>query len=241
MKKITSSIVAALAVSTFAFAGGDIAPVEPEVSVPEVVESTPGAFYLGLAYSYIKADGDLTGTATPLNNPAGAVDVTGTADADWNAVMLQAGYQFNPYLAVEGRYWTNVGTGDQEGTLVFEGFEDSPYVMSGDAPDIDAWGIYLKPMLPVGESFNVYALLGYGNVEIANMDESGFQWGAGASYSISDNLSLFVDYVSLYDDATTSTSPFDIPLETGGSVLGDLEQNLDQSIYSINVGLTYKF
>ncbi len=240
MKKITSSIVAALAVSTFAFAGGDIAPVEPEVSVPEVVESTPGAFYVGLAYSYIKSDGDLTGTATPLFNPAGAVDVTGTAEADWHAVMLQAGYQFNPYLAVEGRYWTNVGTGDQEGTMAFEGVDET-FVMSGDAPDIDAWGIYLKPMLPVGENFNVYALLGYGSVDIAGMDESGFQWGAGASYSFSDNLSLFVDYVSLYDDATTSTSQIYIPQASASPILGDFVQNLDQSIYSLNVGLTYKF
>jgi len=237
MKKITSSIIAALAVSTFAFAGGDIAPVEPEVSVPEVVESTPGSFYVGLAYSYIKSDGDATGTFTPLLDPNNAINVTGTSEADWNAVMLQAGYQFNPYLAIEGRYWTNVGTGDIKGTLVNDDNPNQVISQSGDADDIDVWGIYLKPMLPVGEDFNVYALLGYGNVQIEDMDESCFQWGAGASYSISENLSLFVDYVSMYDDTNTVSYSETAP----GDTIIDVVQNVDQSIYSVNFGLTYKF
>ncbi len=34
MKKFTISVVVALATSSFALAGGDIAPVEPEVVVP---------------------------------------------------------------------------------------------------------------------------------------------------------------------------------------------------------------
>ena len=235
MKKITSSIVAAIAVSTFSFAGGDIAPIEPEVSVPEVVESTPGAFYVGLAYSYIKSDGEFTGTVGPALPGADLINFTGTAEADWHAVMLQAGYQFNPYVAVEGRYWTNVGTGDAEGTIVYPD-PVGPQSTSGDAPDIDAWGIYLKPMLPVGESFNVYALLGYGSVDVGGSDESSFQWGAGASYGISDNLSLFVDYVSLYDDTTTTTNYI---VENNEPY--ELVQTGDQSIYSINFGLTYKF
>ncbi len=50
MKKFNLSLVAVLAMSTFAIAGGDIAPVEPVIETPMVEESTPGNFYLGLAY-----------------------------------------------------------------------------------------------------------------------------------------------------------------------------------------------
>jgi len=49
MKKFNLLLVAVLAMSTFAVAGGDIAPVEePVVVVPEVVEDT-SAFYIGAA------------------------------------------------------------------------------------------------------------------------------------------------------------------------------------------------
>ena len=118
-----------------------------------------------------------------------------------------------------------------DGRMVNDNNSSQVINQSGDADDIDAWGIYLKPMLPVGENFNVYALLGYGSVEVGGMDESGFQWGAGASYGMSENLSLFVDYVSLYDDTYIDS----------WTDRYDYVENWDYSIYSINVGLTYKF
>jgi len=83
MKKVTVSIIAALAVNTFAIAGGDIAPVEPEVTVPEVAEST-GSFYVGAGYSWINLD-------------------AGT-EHDGDEVLLLAGYNFNQYIGVEARY-----------------------------------------------------------------------------------------------------------------------------------------
>lgn len=83
MKKITMSIVALLAMNTFSFAGGDISPVEPEVTLPEVTEST-GTFYVGAGYSYMNLD-------------------AGT-DHNGDAVLLLAGYNFNQYFGVEARY-----------------------------------------------------------------------------------------------------------------------------------------
>ncbi len=57
MKKFNLSLVALLAMSTLATAGGDIAPVEPVVETPIVEEST-GSFYAGLGYSYMNLDPD---------------------------------------------------------------------------------------------------------------------------------------------------------------------------------------
>ena len=177
MKKTTLSIVSILALNGLAFAGGDIAPVEPIVETPVVVEQSP--FYLGIGIGTASVNDDDT-----------------SEEFEATTLMLQAGYQYNDYIALEGRYTfgldmdyspgnTNSSSGDYDG-------------------DFSSWGLYVKPMYPIG-NFSLYALLGYGGVmldDLAGGDayESAFQWGLGASYAMSDNYSVFVDYVSLYDD-----------------------------------------
>jgi opacity protein-like surface antigen len=61
-------------------------------------------------------------------------------------------------------------------------------------------------MYPVG-NFNLYALLGYGEVEITNIPlgdvdraEDGFQWGLGAGYQVNNEISVFIDYTQMYND-----------------------------------------
>ena len=196
MKKFNLSLVAVLAMSTFAVAGGDIAPVEePVVVVPEVIEevANDNGFYLGLAYSATQIDID------GIDDGGFAL---GGEDAD--SFMVQAGYKFNPYIAVEARYW-NGNNG------------------------VDAYGLYAKPMYPVSESFDVYALLGYGNAAaeptdgyIGNMslDDSTFQWGLGASYAFTDSFAVFADYVELYNSDYNG---------------------IDYSLDAVNLGVTYQF
>jgi opacity protein-like surface antigen len=86
MKKVTLSIIAVVAMNTFAMAGGDISPVEPQITVPEVSESTPGSFYVGAGYSYMNLDAEIAG------------------EHDGDATLLLAGYNFNQYIGVEARY-----------------------------------------------------------------------------------------------------------------------------------------
>ena len=128
--------------------------------------------------------------------------------------MLQAGYTFNPYVAVEGRYWASIDdTNNIDGTI--------------DAPD--AWGMYVKPMYPVTDEFDVYGLLGYAYTDTDITKVDGFSWGLGASYSFMDNVSMFVDYVSLYDDDDGFVN-----------TLGE-NVNKDYTIETVNVGITYNF
>ncbi|MCD6654881.1 MAG: porin family protein [Sulfurovum sp.] len=209
-----------MAMNAFAFAGGDIAPVEPEVTVPEVVEAAPfpGAFYVGLGYSYMNANID---PFYYLDDEISLVDVaTGDADLSAHSVLFLAGYKYNQYLGLEARYTMNVGDPELDGP---EGSED----LDGDMSNI---GIYLKGMYPVTEAVDVYALLGYGQVTIDTTDsgdlsESGFQWGLGASYAVTENIGVFADYMRLYDD-----EGFD------GELLAS-----DFMVDSINVGVTYTF
>ncbi len=85
MKNFTLSLATVVAMSTFAIAGGDIAPVEPQITVPEVIESTPSNFYVGLGYSYFT--GDVEGD-----------------DLEAHGMLALAGYKINEYFAIEGRY-----------------------------------------------------------------------------------------------------------------------------------------
>ena len=50
MKIIRTSTVTALLLTTFAMAGGDIDPQEPQISIPEVMEEpmSDSNFYVGL-------------------------------------------------------------------------------------------------------------------------------------------------------------------------------------------------
>ena len=186
MKKITLSVISVIVLSSAGVAGGNIAI---PVSVPKVVEPimSESAFYVGSGMSYMSLRDDLS-------------------DEEFTAtgVMLQAGYQFNKYFAIEGRYTRDISDVEYDhGDTVNPDYDDYPTDFSNIA-------IYLKPMYPVN-NFNFYALLGYGRTELTNIPlggpgisadraESGFQWGLGAAYEVTENISVFVDYVRFYDD-----------------------------------------
>ena len=176
MKKIALSVVAIVGMSSFGFAGGDIAPVaEPVVVVEEVDNSS---FYLGLGL-------------TAVSTRDSSVDLN-FFDAEYGQdrlgnVSLIAGYNFNEYIAVEGRYTTAIS--------------------EEDLVEMDGWSLFVKPQYPVSEDFSVYALLGFGAVTMdgvndaaVDVDDSGFQWGIGASYLATENISVFIDYTSLATD-----------------------------------------
>ncbi len=215
MKKITLSLAAIIATGTFAFGGGDIAPVlEPVIETPPMVvaeeEAIDTGLYLGLGYSLLRSE-----SKYGQNSLA----------HDYSAVMAQAGYKFNEYIAVEGRYWYGFGEAlEKLNRNVFGQFDS----------EATAWGIYAKPMYPVTEELDVYALVGYGassvngtklvNGTVMDIEVLGFSWGLGLSYAFTENFSLFADYVDFYDD-----------IEKVNTV--DFENAFD----SINLGVTYKF
>lgn len=212
MKKFNLSIVTVLAMSTFAIAGGDIAqPVmEPVVEAPVVVPpiTDDSGLYIGLAYSVGEWDFDeVNGDDDDIN--------------DFNTVMFQAGYNFNKYIAVEGRYWSGLDTSNTD--------EPDNYDFK-----VDAWGIYVKPQYPLSNIFKIYGLVGYADITSAQYDGNfdiiddgdvnGFSWGLGATFAFNDNVEVFIDYVSLCDDRVSYTF---------GAY--------DEDVTNWNFGITYKF
>ena len=177
MKSLKRSLGTIIALSSLGFAGGDMAPVEPVIEVP-VVDESKGNFYAGLSLSAVSTrDTDAT-----LN----FFDVEEGQDRLGN-ITLQAGYNFNEYFAIEGRYSTTV--------------------TDEDAVEMNGWSIFAKPQYPGTNGVSIYGLLGYGGVTLdgnangfpytADVDDTGFQWGIGVDYKMFDNMTVFVDYTSL--------------------------------------------
>jgi len=231
MKNIVLSAVAVFAMSSFAVAGGDISPTEePIVDVPEIMEAPVDAgLYLGLGYGALSFER----TVTAENH---LEDITYTYNPDlgmdYDTLMFQAGYKFNPYVAVEYRYWKGLGDEDILGLDVKLGGNGSA--------DISAYGIYVKPMYPVSDMFNVYALLGYGTASYevnygdlnGDIDKDGFSWGLGAAYMFTSNVSVSLDYVMVAD------AEYDDLLGVDGT---EYAVTNDTSVDTVNVAVTYKF
>ena len=195
------------------YAGGNITPVEEPiiVVVPEEVDNS--AFYIGLGYGMLNQLNE--------NVKVGAVSF---ANSEYllHTVMAQVGYKYNEYIGIEGRYWYGVS--------------DLTQTQSG--VDVDktgtymAMGIYLKPSYPIMDGLDIYGLLGYSAVTLdmddgSKWDTDGISFGVGASYDITEDISLFADYlVVAYTDA------FDTETVPGTA---------DINVNTINVGVSYKF
>lgn len=148
-----------------------------------------------------------------------------------DAIMLQAGYKLNSYVADEARYWNSIGNGSLDSNI--PNANHIPRVSAAGNFDFDAWGIYLKPMYPILESVNVYALLGYGDPalkgdDLSSQEIDGFQWGLGGEYQYTENVSLFLDFVRVYDDKTVM-------------LVNSFETDRDLILDTFNFGVTYKF
>jgi opacity protein-like surface antigen len=217
IKKLTLSMAAIAAMGTFAVAGGDIAPVEPVVETPVVVENTDAGFYVGAAYGLLNYD-------VAISNYRGDES---SSDNNFNEFLILAGYKVNPYVAIEGRYWYGASDDLDYGIL---GVNDT---------SVDAWGVYVKPMYPVTDTFDIYALIGYGSTDVTvktpnadakgflGDDNDGFSWGIGGSYDVTPNVGVFVDWVRNYDDTVTYQEYNAVSVE--------------KTVDTLNFGVTYKF
>ena len=183
--KLVSIVVSTLLCSSLVIAGGDVTPIENPVEVLPVINDS--GVYVGLGFTDMSLDNDLS-----------------KEEFSATGIMLQAGYQVNSYFAIEGRYTMNVTDLDYDhGHTNNPNYSDYP----GDFSNV---AIYVKPMVAFND-FSIYALLGYGEVTLTDLPhpnstgsvdrvEDGFQWGLGATYTFMDDLSVFVDYVNVYDD-----------------------------------------
>lgn len=179
--------------------------------------------YIGIAYGLTKVSDDYFD---------GNLDEH--TDIDYDSLMLQVGYEMNPYIAFEFRYWFSMGDGDYS---LSTNYPIPP--AEGSYKDFNAWGLYLKPQYPVSPEFSIYGLLGFSGVQVDGqpdwydnlVDDTSFSFGIGGAFNFTENISAFIDYVQLYNN----TYGYDYYY---GPYYYD-PQGTD--IYTVNFGLTYKF
>jgi len=90
--------------------------------------------------------------------------------------LLRAGYEWNQYIGLEARLLATFFGKDNKG-----------------GESLRHLGLFVKPIYPINEDFNIYGLLGYGwtktitggNKRLQTVDESGFSGGIGLEYDLS--------------------------------------------------------
>jgi len=200
--KLTHSIVAIAALSTLSFAGGDINPVtifeqEPVVvPVEPVVVPTPVPVPVKVVPEVVAP---VVAEALGLYIAGGLTDVAvrngGTANFFSKksgqkrqvAFTGKLGYDFMDYLGAELRGTYGIA---KKGNNTFKQI-----------------GAYLKPNYDITDTFNLYGLLGVSKSNHArlgaNSSDTGFSYGAGLDYSISDKVSVFTDVVNYMKKSNT--------------------------------------
>ncbi len=194
--KLKSSIITIAALSTMSFAGGDIGGIttfenedlnaaqqvvveEPKVEAPVVAPVVAEA--LGL---YV--GGAITDIAV---NSADTANLFGDKVGQDRQIGLTGiiGYDFMNYLGAELR--GTVGVAKDNGTKFKQ------------------IGAYLKPNYDITDEINIYALLGAAKANMTGTGsvETGFSYGAGLDYGISDNVSVFTDAVNYLDKSDTDS------------------------------------
>ena len=192
--KLTHSLIALATLSTLSFAGGDINPVtvfeqEPVVVPVEPVpvpKPTPKPapvvippvaakdFYFGLGATLMQSKQNADATATPA---------IAAFDDKQVGITARLGYDFMDYLGAELRGASAVAK-DNTGLT-----------------KIKQYGAYLKPNIDIADSLNLYGLLGASKVNMSqpgnvNTKNTGFSYGLGLDYDVSNSFSVFVDAVN---------------------------------------------
>lgn len=205
MKKVIHTITFSALISTGSlFAGGDIAPAVAPVAL--VDDINPNPLYIGLGGLWV----DVTRDCACLDLQGQLRSSTRLEDYTWGGIV-RFGYDYNQYIGIEAR--------------ALKARNNS------DTFDVTHYGLFLKPMFPIGEQMNIYGLIGYGNTKIETTcgtlnetySESGMSYGIGLEYDLSDRDSdkeegtydrpfdghgdqekgwgLFVDYQNLLHDS----------------------------------------
>ncbi len=233
MKKI----ILMAASATILFAGADIEPlvdyevqdvqkaiveevkqVVPVVPVPVVVAPAPVPVVIPERNWYVGLDA-LCGR---FETSSGACSCLGD-------IVGKVGYNFNKYIAVEGRAGFGITDADHDG--------------GGTSELKENYGIYLKPQLPLGDKVSLFGLAGYAKAKvestggstgslIGEVNEGSPSFGLGLEFNINDRWSVVAEGVRLLHGV-------DNVYNTVGSTTTSNEDDINLDTYGL--GVNYKF
>jgi len=228
MKKVISIIILGTLLATGSLYAGKNVVLAPVgiVVIPEQIDPNP--FYVGVGAIW-------AGVSRDCIDPNPYCPDTRLKDSTWGGI-IRAGYDYNQYFGIEARAL--------KATLDSDWAETTHY------------GIFLKPMMPVGEQMNIYGLLGYGHTKVITdcaiqekFTHDGFSYGIGLEYDLSDKEDDYESYKEHADDVLEFDRPFDGQgdQEVGWGLWIDWQNLLhDEGAdkYKVNIisfGVTYDF
>ena len=158
--------------------------------------SASADFYAGALVSY--ADSEYRAPVSTSSNAVAPLDPqtisSKVSDASPLLVQAQAGYFFNDYLALEGRYGTSM---QREGRLNVDRLVSA----------------YAKLNVPISDRFAMYGLTGYSSVEINHQEsgtikEQGFSFGVGMHFALSRHNAVVFEFVDSVSEESLRLNAF---------------------------------
>jgi opacity protein-like surface antigen len=192
-------------------------PVVKEVAVvppPRPIKNIKtNGLYAGIGISSAKFKTNCQNRGTSTCSKSGRDKTVG--------LMGRIGYDVNQYIGVEAR-----------------GIRTNWKSNGGKIKHV---GVFVKPMLPVGEATNLYALAGVAKTttqgRLQRVDSKSFAWGVGVEHDISEDRAKDGRYNRAFDGHGDQ--------EKGLGVFADYERLIQKSgspdLDTLNVGLTYDF
>ncbi len=257
MNKIKLSVITLLAVGSVAYAGGDFSVVtpyevedvqmaeetyvEPYVAPAPVVEPEPAPVVVEPEPAPVVVEPEpapVVVAPVPVKdiNPSGFYAGLGISGARYDSKckcpttggvdktvggMARVGYDFNKYVGIEAR-----------------GIKTA---INSNGGKVDHAGLFLKPMVPVGDKTNVYGLVGLAKTKtkgsMAKVDADGLALGLGVEVDLSKDTPKEGRYGRTFDGKGNQ--------EKGLGVFADYERMLVKSgapdLDAVSAGVTYDF
>ena len=167
--------------------------------------------------------GIVIGKFSDCNNGCSYEDVT-------YGGMVRGGYEWNQYIGIEARAIRTFLAVDEFG-----------------GEELQNIGIFAKPSYPVGEDFNIYALLGYGwtksitsNRFLPSIEANGFSWGFGLEYDLSEKEDDRIEngnYDREFDGQADQEKGWGVFLDYQKLIVDSALPNMQV----ISIGVTYDF
>ena len=190
------------------------------VPIAPIVSVDTNPFYVGAGLLWAGASRDCF--------LEGCVNNVRLKDTTWGGIV-RAGYDYNQYIGIEVRALKAT--------------------VESDWAETTHYGIYLKPMMPVGEQMNIYALLGYGHTEVETacttmqntFEYDGFSYGVGLEYDLSDRASDDEggEYSRPFDGQGDQEKGWGLWIDYQNLMNNEGPDNFKSNI--ISVGVTYDF
>jgi len=166
---------------------------------------------------YVTVGGTLLSTELDLTDLEfeGQTFDFGTEDLDVTMINGRIGYRLNNYFAVEGELGFGLGGDEVDRTIPVQ--VDILGTVNADVnADLKVKNYYIafaRGILPVAEQFDIFARVGYGEATAEaditgtalgftlsgteEQSESGFAYGLGAQFNLTDNDGIRADYTRL--------------------------------------------